>query len=240
MDELSLVGGAVFGDCAEGSWDLTERHIYRKFVASLFVTPSPRPSFEKRHHGHTVALDGDRDHILFAPSRITPERPDLVLEKIYSRGTMATPSPTVILDRDQIFRRSALPATQLRRRPPSVKISVWQETRASAEESTNTGTALLWFKHDLRIDDHPGLVAAARFKDEELELLLYAVKDLRQSLKDQGSNLVIRCGSAERVIRELVQEVNADSIFAEEELEYDLCMVVDSVKETIITVSYHI
>ncbi|KAK3040099.1 hypothetical protein RJ639_027825 [Escallonia herrerae] len=155
MDELSLVGGAVFGDCAEGSWDLTERH----------------------------------------------------------------------------------------------------ETRASAEESTNPGTALLWFKHDLRIDDHPGLVAAARyralvpfyvfdhrilsrFKDEELELLLYAVKDLRQSLKDQGSDLVIRCGSAERVIRELVQEVNAASIFAEEELEYDLCKVVDSVKETITTVSY--
>lgn len=28
-----------------------------------------------------------------------------------------------------------------------------------------TGTAILWFKHDLRIDDHPGLAAASRFQD---------------------------------------------------------------------------
>ncbi|KAK2975852.1 hypothetical protein RJ640_022869, partial [Escallonia rubra] len=183
MDELSSVDGAVFGDCAEGSWDLTERHV----------------GFVRGVHNFSLFTSEDMSH------------------------------------------------------QTSMNHFMKYETRA--EESTNTGTALLWFKHDLRIDDHPGLVAAARyralvpfyvfdhrilsrFKDEELELLLYAVKDLRQSLKDQGSDLVIRCGSAERIIRELVQEVNAASIFAEEELEYDLCKVVDSVKETITTVSY--
>ena len=47
----------------------------------------------------------------------------------------------------------------------------------------------------------------AGFSDEMLELILFAVEDLRKSLKDQGSNLMIRFGSAENVIRELVKEV---------------------------------
>lgn len=81
---------------------------------------------------------------------------------------------------------------------------------SSAAENTKTGgTAVLWFKHDLRIDDHPGLLAASRlrtliplyvfdprilwrFSDETLELLLFAVKDLKKSLRDQGSDLMIR------------------------------------------------
>ncbi|KAK3007073.1 hypothetical protein RJ639_017824 [Escallonia herrerae] len=54
-----------------------------------------------RHHGHTIALDDDRDQILFVPSMITPARPDLVLEKIYGRSTTATLSPTVTLDRNR-------------------------------------------------------------------------------------------------------------------------------------------
>lgn len=45
------------------------------------------------------------------------------------------------------------------------------------------------------------------FSDETLELLLFAVKDLKKSLRDQGSDLMIRFGSAENVIRELVKEV---------------------------------
>jgi deoxyribodipyrimidine photolyase len=26
------------------------------------------------------------------------------------------------------------------------------------------GAAILWFKHDLRVDDHPGLVAASKYR----------------------------------------------------------------------------
>lgn len=47
----------------------------------------------------------------------------------------------------------------------------------------------------------------AGFSDEMLELALFAVKDLRQSLKDQGCDLMIRFGNAEIVIQELVKEV---------------------------------
>lgn len=40
-----------------------------------------------------------------------------------------------------------------------------------------------------------------------LELLLFALEDLRRLLKEQGSDLMIRFGRAENVIGELVQEV---------------------------------
>lgn len=47
----------------------------------------------------------------------------------------------------------------------------------------------------------------AGFSDETLEVLLLALEDLRKSLKDQGSDLVIRLGTAEHVLQELVKEV---------------------------------
>lgn len=114
------------------------------------------------------------------------------------------------------------------------------------------GLAVLWFKHDLRIDDHPGLVAAsnhpavvplyifdhrllcrkflslflttlkrdpeigrvtifqhtyAGFSEEKLEMVLLALEDLRNSLRSQGSNLMVRLGNAEYVLQKLVREV---------------------------------
>lgn len=85
--------------------------------------------------------------------------------------------------------------------------------------------AIVWFKHDLRTDDHPGLVAAASEEfdvviplyvfdrrilsgcsDERLELIVLAVEDLRKLLKELGSDLMIRFGVAESVIQELVKE----------------------------------
>lgn len=40
-----------------------------------------------------------------------------------------------------------------------------------------------------------------------LELLLFALEDLRKLLREQSSDLMIRFGSAENVIPELVTEV---------------------------------
>ncbi|KAA8539813.1 hypothetical protein F0562_026505 [Nyssa sinensis] len=135
----------------------------------------------------------------------------------------------------------------------SIKMVMRQRKESRAVE--NTGAAVLWFKHDLRSDDHPGLLAASRcrtvvplyvfdrrilsrFSDEMLELVLFALEDLRKSLKNQGSDLMIRFGSAENVIEELVKEVKATNVFAEEEVEYDLCRMMDLVKETLATVSF--
>lgn len=48
----------------------------------------------------------------------------------------------------------------------------------------------------------------AGFSDEMQQLVLIAVEDLRKSLKDLGSDLMIRFGSAENVILDLVKEVD--------------------------------
>ncbi|XLR56540.1 hypothetical protein S83_007212 [Arachis hypogaea] len=94
--------------------------------------------------------------------------------------------------------------------------------KMSAQQTANT--AIVWFKHDLRIHDHPALTVASsfqsllplyvfdrrilsRFSDEMLELLLFALQDLRNSLKERGSNLMIRFGNAEHVIQQLASEV---------------------------------
>ncbi|KAL9240392.1 hypothetical protein vseg_014617 [Gypsophila vaccaria] len=113
------------------------------------------------------------------------------------------------------------------------------------------GSAVVWFKHDLRVGDHGGVVSAAskhrnvvpvyvfdhrilsRYDDEMVELLLVAVEGLRRSLEEHGSNLMIRFGRAENILRGLVKEVKATILYAEEEVEYDLCCLVDIVKEAL-------
>lgn len=118
--------------------------------------------------------------------------------------------------------------------------------------------AILWYKHDLRVDDHPGLVAAAaryrsvvplyvfdhrllsRFSDEMLELLLHALSYLKYSLREHSSDLLIRYGSAEKVIQELVKEVNATCLLTEEEVEYDMMKTINAVRETFAKVTSHL
>nr|KYP67915.1 hypothetical protein KK1_021530 [Cajanus cajan] len=118
-----------------------------------------------------------------------------------------------------------------------------------------TGTAILWFKHDLRTDDHPALLAASstfrsllplyvfdrrilsRFSDETLELVLLAVQDLRKSLRDRGSDLMIRFGNAESVIQQLATEVKATCVFAEQEVEYELRFIIDVVRQRLKSVT---
>ncbi|KAF8379290.1 hypothetical protein HHK36_028723 [Tetracentron sinense] len=138
-----------------------------------------------------------------------------------------------------------------RRRFFSVAAMATSERRERTKKEESR-VAVVWFKHDLRIDDHLGLVAASqyqrvvplyvfdhrilsRFSDEMLELVLFALEDLRKLLKDQGSNLMVRFGSAENVILELVKEVKATNIFAEEEVEYTLRRMIDIVEDTLST-----
>ncbi|KAL0371587.1 UNVERIFIED_CONTAM: Cryptochrome DASH [Sesamum calycinum] len=133
------------------------------------------------------------------------------------------------------------------------------DVRVESGAAATSTTAIVWYKHDLRVEDHPGLVAASQhrcvvplyvfdrrilsnliyagFSDEMLELLLFALEDLRKLLNEQGSNLMIRFGRAENVIGELVKEVQASSIFAEEEVEYELRIMLDIVEESLSTLS---
>ncbi|XP_047264513.1 uncharacterized protein LOC124896749 [Capsicum annuum] len=45
------------------------------------------------------------------------------------------------------------------------------------------------------------------FSDDMVELLLFALEDLKRSLKERGFNLMIRFGIAENVIEGIVKEV---------------------------------
>lgn len=111
---------------------------------------------------------------------------------------------------------------------------------------------MVWFKHDLRIDDHPGLTAAvaeprrpvvplyvfdrrilAGYSDKMLELLLFALKDLKMALKSQESDLLIGLGNAEDVVLKLVNEVQAGLIFTEEEVEYRVRSVLVNVESSL-------
>jgi hypothetical protein len=53
----------------------------------------------------------------------------------------------------------ALLALRLRPLNPSPR-RCWSRSRCRIPASNAATAAVVWFKHDLRIDDHPGLVAA--------------------------------------------------------------------------------
>ncbi|OVA14546.1 DNA photolyase [Macleaya cordata] len=57
------------------------------------------------------------------------------------------------------------------------------------------------------------------------------------SLKNQGSDLMIRFGVAENIIPELVSQVNAVEVFVEEEVEYTLRKMIDFVDQSLSTLT---
>ncbi len=93
---------------------------------------------------------------------------------------------------------------------------------------TDRRAALIWFRRDLRLADHPALQAAIASDgpvipvfvlDPETEALGAAVRwrlglsiaDLRARLRAMGSDLILRRGPAEAVLRGLAAEVGAAS-----------------------------
>ncbi|KAI4989235.1 hypothetical protein ZWY2020_036552 [Hordeum vulgare] len=141
---------------------------------------------------------------------------------------------------------SLLPAPPLRHRRHRHRLVV------SCSAVSDGGAAVVWFKHDLRVDDHPGLVAAcaeprrpvvplyvfdsrilAGYSDTRLELLLFALKDLKLALKSQRSDLLIGLGNAEDAVLKLANEVQAGVIYTEEEVEHSVCSVLANVESSL-------
>jgi deoxyribodipyrimidine photo-lyase len=115
--------------------------------------------------------------------------------------------------------------------------------------SKTSGNAILWFRNDLRLHDHPALQAASRhpqllpvycFDPRSFEATEFGfpktgahrtkfqregVLDLRDSLRRLGSDLLIRLGEPEVVIPELARQVNAEVVYANAEIAYDEAMV---------------
>jgi deoxyribodipyrimidine photo-lyase len=94
-------------------------------------------------------------------------------------------------------------------------------------------TALLWFRRDLRVADHPALTLAARefdrvvpvfvFDDALLKgrfastprtaFMLGCLRALDTALRDCGSGLVIRHGAPEEELAALARETRAEAVF---------------------------
>ncbi|KAM0902226.1 hypothetical protein ACQ4PT_019454 [Festuca glaucescens] len=143
------------------------------------------------------------------------------------------------------------PPAQRRLRLPSCSQRLVVSCSAG-QVSGGAAAAVVWFKHDLRVDDHPGLVAAcaerrrpvvplyvfdrrilAGYSDTMLELLLFALKDLKSTLKLQQSDLLIALGNAEDVVLKLANEVQAGIIYTEEEVEHSVCSVLANVESSL-------
>jgi deoxyribodipyrimidine photo-lyase len=93
-------------------------------------------------------------------------------------------------------------------------------------------TALVWYRRDLRVHDHPALVCAAReyervipvfVLDDALlhgrfastartEFMLGCVRALRETLRSLGSDLVVRRGRPELALAELVRDTHAEAL----------------------------
>jgi deoxyribodipyrimidine photo-lyase len=95
-------------------------------------------------------------------------------------------------------------------------------------------TAVVWFRRDLRVHDHPALVTALREHERVVPLfvldprlvggrfrsanrtqyLLDCLRALDGELRDRGSRLVVRHGHFEDVVAEVVAETGAEAVYA--------------------------
>ncbi|KAL0021846.1 hypothetical protein WJX77_007187 [Trebouxia sp. C0004] len=124
-------------------------------------------------------------------------------------------------------------------------------TDVRAATVSDKGPTIVWFKHDLRLDDHPGLEQATLanvvpvfcFDPKQLlhllrtphglQGLLGAVNALKQNLQELGSDLVVLHGPVESVLPDLANSLQASSIVLEEEIEYRWHTAVDKVKDAL-------
>jgi deoxyribodipyrimidine photo-lyase len=99
-------------------------------------------------------------------------------------------------------------------------------------------TAVVWFRRDLRVHDHPALRAALDSHDEVVpffclddrllhgrhasasrtRFMLECLADLDGSLRQRGARLVVRHGPPERELARLVGELDADEVHATADL----------------------
>ncbi|WOL19137.1 hypothetical protein Cni_G27934 [Canna indica] len=145
------------------------------------------------------------------------------------------------------------------RRLPCFYVAPLRASAATASlqgDAARGGTAIVWFKNDLRIDDHPGLATAvakhemviplyvfdhrilSNLSDEMLELLHFSIKGLKEMLRDQGSDLLLGFGSTEKVILDIANKVKLSHIYVEEEAEYDLRKLTTIVESSLYASSF--
>lgn len=93
---------------------------------------------------------------------------------------------------------------------------------------------IVWFRHDLRLSDHPALVAAVSRKQGVIPVFIwspaeegrwppgaatrwwlhFSLQALDKQLREVGSRLIIRQGPVLKVLREIVAETGASAVFS--------------------------
>lgn len=124
--------------------------------------------------------------------------------------------------------------------------------------STSGDVQLLWYKKDLRLDDHPGLHSALQSPSSSFsntlvpvfcfdpiryhpiidspsaaKALSSALRSLRHSLQARGSDLLILQGPWEQQIPKLAQSVGASTIITEGEVETSWCNGIAAVQQAL-------
>lgn len=106
--------------------------------------------------------------------------------------------------------------------------------------------SIVWFRNDLRVHDNDALVSASRDSLSVLpvycfdprdygksssgfdktgpyraKFLLECVANLRSSLRERGSDLIIRIGKPEEVLVDLAKAVGAEALYLHQEVTYE-------------------
>ncbi|CAI7856388.1 unnamed protein product [Closterium sp. NIES-53] len=131
---------------------------------------------------------------------------------------------------------------------------------ASISADSEASTTIVWFKHDLRVNDHPALHALSAETTEsapvtshaiplfildpnllsalpasQLPLLLSSITSLRSSLRSLGSDLVIARGNPPIAISKLSKQVfSVRTVVAEEEVETCWKLPLEQVRSALI------
>ena len=120
----------------------------------------------------------------------------------------------------------------------SSKHEVHAESGDTEQRSQGEEVTLLWFKHDLRVDDHPGLHEALALGGRIVpyfcfdakrythalsrayaKALARALSSLREALRDMGSDLLISVGEWEAELPQVVAKLHVTKVLAEDEVE---------------------
>ncbi|MBR1152830.1 deoxyribodipyrimidine photo-lyase [Bradyrhizobium sp. JYMT SZCCT0428] len=124
---------------------------------------------------------------------------------------------------------------------------------------TSPRPAIVWYREDLRLSDHPALHAAAKAQapvvcifvlDERTPgirtlggaarwWLARSLRALQESLRDRGASLVLRRGTASTVIAALAREVDAGAVYWNEIAEAPHQRVADQVAAALGGVATH-
>src|SRR5215213_503349 len=107
------------------------------------------------------------------------------------------------------------------------------EPRPRSRRIPGVRTAIVWFRRDLRVHDHPALTAAHRSADRIVPVfvldprlldagrfpstnrawfLLASLRELRAALRDCGGELFVRAGRPEEVLPALARETGAEAV----------------------------